>query len=680
MTVGEGRYSAVGFCSAGMRGPMLACFVPPAGDAGGAVCADFVGTDFDVAPRRPSVSWMVGWGRARQPAGGGGVGAPFGWAVVRVRAAAVGVAPLASGADARLAFSSGPWARALSMPRRHDAQGARRVAFYEGALKEASTGARTTGGFVVATVGSAAVVAVGAGLRWRDGRGGVALAPRAALVSDALTAALHAALLCVVVVLSYSDYRDDGKTMPAGRALGNGVVYCFFLVLLPLPRFVGVGPLLGVPFPAFLSLHRTVGLALFALMTAHFGVVLKTFAVDADNASFVFGAGGGTRNNAAGFVAWCFAVVAVVPAVLLRRRAYFAFRLTHLSAVGVVVAACVHHRPLVFFLIPGLVGLAADYVCRARATVAHRAAAAVATAVPDPTGAAAFVALRVSFPAAGGGAAAAAPAPFQFCWLSVPAVAGVGASPLHQHPFSPAHVDPKDGSLTFFVRVVGPFTKRLAAVALRGSSHGGARAAAAAASAGAPPSGVPLGRVFVQGPCGGPSLPLSLPVHVVAVCGGVGVAPMARLLQVLAAPNAAAKFGNVARVSFLWAVRERALVEAVMDGGLAASVVALAAQGGRRQRVRAFLLRVCRTGRPEPGDRPDGSVGSSAAAREAAPRIVWEIGGRPDVASFLQEACLAPQMTRPVGVYVCGPSALTREVVSFCSEHGVMMHAESSEL
>ncbi|KAG6608749.1 putative ferric reductase [Phytophthora cinnamomi] len=238
----------------------------------------------------------------------------------------------------------------------------------------------------------------------------------------------------------------------------------------------------------------------------------------------------------------------------------------------------------------------------------------------------------------------------QFAFLCIPAI-----SSLQWHPFTISS-SPHEPMVTFHIKALGDWTKKLQSTVfsaeIDGSSRGGANAS-------------PFD-VLVDGPYGNVSIDIesaSTYSHFALISGGIGVTPMRSIVNWLHHEVTTEGRAGIERVQFVWSVRDRDTIEAMVGGGdhshkpasssyfphdLMATQVS---QGG----VFSSEIYLTRGERDLEGAWVDQQLESCL-----------RFNCRPDIAATLRS--LGEQATQSgkhrVAVLVCGPSAMVHQVIA----------------
>jgi predicted ferric reductase len=239
----------------------------------------------------------------------------------------------------------------------------------------------------------------------------------------------------------------------------------------------------------------------------------------------------------------------------------------------------------------------------------------------------------------------------QYAFLCIPQVAR-----LEWHPFTIASA-PHEPHMTFYIRVLGDWTKKLAALAA--TQH---------------PEDSSVS-VLVDGPYGAVGIEMEHYSHLVFVSGGIGVTPMKALANDLYYTSKVARSRRlpVEKARFVWAVRDREMLQAMVLDETQTIPTDPTLQSWFPQVLTSTSL----TNSPEHDDfyadfylttqdqDPSDPVDQQLALclkhkqRPNIEKVLREVGE-----SALQVKSLTGQGPKRVGVLVCGPAAMVSQVVS----------------
>jgi hypothetical protein len=348
-------YGGYGVAASKMTGPFVACYVTVAGSAS---CKDMLcDSGYTVTERSPQVSTVVAATKNSTHA----------VVVVRTPASALTVS---NGATQRVIFAVGPWDTGANVPLQHDSSSdytTGQVNFFTGAatieakksrLDWIALGLGALGAFLLTLVAGIA-----------NSQGFIPTRRQRSIIWW-VTGFSIAALIVMVWGISFAGYQSDGATSPVGRAFGNCVTYIFFLLMCPTTKHVGPVHVLGLAYEKVLIVHICLGVVVLVFMTVHFGVIWDSYARDGgqavarDQILKWEWSRDEPRSNLAGVLSWLFLVLMVLPALLIRRKAYSVFRVTHLLFVLVLIFGALHHAPMAILLSPPLLVYIIDMVLR----------------------------------------------------------------------------------------------------------------------------------------------------------------------------------------------------------------------------------------------------------------------------------------------------------------------------
>jgi predicted ferric reductase len=447
-------------------------------------------------------------------------------------------------------------------------------------------------------------------------------------------------LTMIVIVVAYAVKDFHNKTKPTFRALGEASAFILSLIMIPTTKHVGLGLLVGSSHERLLFLHPFLGVTLFATMTLHMGGMFRTFTNPAD----LFR----DTNSAFGFVAWVLMLGVTLPALTIRRSAYFLFRVTHCLFIFVLLFAALHHNELFVMLIPGFGLWVIDVALRLRSAFA--ANATMKRAHYDRQTGVIMLEVFVDW--------TEAPPPASYVQLLIPSL-----SPL-MHPFSVALTAAADDSMT---TTTTSGCRRRVTLYIKNNGRGTFTGALAdlceAIHANSERDGCPWPAVSVFGPYGRLQVPIEACRHVVLVSGGIGITPMLSILENIGTSNASLMFPRLQSVRFIWAARDMQAVHlfrSTIDG--------LAAKCDPKISVK--ILCFCTRRNPPI---PDVQLDISSQ-RPAAGDVCGE--GRPDVGTIFDELNGEDR----VGCYICGPQSLQKRVVRESSARQFWVHCETFEI
>jgi NAD(P)H-flavin reductase len=501
----------------------------------------------------------------------------------------------------------------------------------------------------------------------------IALSPRASIAANAFTAVLFIGLVAFYAAMRYLDYKANLKAYPVERSFGDATVFCFWFVLYPVPKHLGLLRLTGASWERLVPYHLMVGVLVLVASTCHLiamGLTMKQWKVELVSTQ-------GQHPALFGFLAWLCLLVLVTCALTLRRIAYWLFKLTHVLFIPTLVFACLHYHPLIYALIPPLANWLADVLWRAKGHC--QASAVVPRARFHAKGG--FTELRVTL-----SGSAARPGPGQFVLIGTNAG---GAFKGDLYPFSVAWFDAKSNEALLCVKAnaEGSWTRRLA------NYIASNRASA------------PLNLVWV-GPFGSLQVPLGKTPTCVLVAGGIGITALLSILQAVRERRDGGE--NVSRVVLLWSVREAALVDALQP-----LLTECAAASTRDGSPYVLLLELYLTTREPDDDTTAGATFHNVERRRInvpadVPRATWLAAGSPQHQASPQQGQSSPQqrqaspqqlpgirvefsdaiddvdavISKPaVTIYCCGPEALMTDVASYArSTPNILLHTETFTL
>eukprot|EP00808_Paulinella_micropora_P004400 g2850.t1 len=305
------------------------------------------------------------------------------------------------------------------------------------------------------------------------------------------------------------------------------------LLMLPTKNSIW-GPLLRASHERIVRYHRWVAYFFMASALVHVISMVKQFGTDIllSTDELKHGSGAIYGSAAVGLLI----IVTIFSIDYVRRHMWEVFRLTHISALGALVLLYFHFNPLAYYLAVPLLLYVADRILRFVSARCQNRASVESVDVFGESPDLNVTRLTAHVPhfryQAG-----------QYCYVNIPAI-----SHTQWHPLSISSA-PHERLITFHVRKLGSsssWTSRLAelAVSNRGRLLGG-------------------GRVKVDGPYGRISLPLQSYKCIVLVAGGIGITPIASLLNHWSTVKGGIqlKLKGVQSVHVIWTSRERKAFE-----------------------------------------------------------------------------------------------------------------------
>ncbi|DBA04277.1 TPA: hypothetical protein N0F65_009512, partial [Lagenidium giganteum] len=229
----------------------------------------------------------------------------------------------------------------------------------------------------------------------------------------------------------------------------------------------------------------------------------------------------------------------------------------------------------------------------------------------------------------------------QYVFLCIPQIAW-----FEWHPFTISSA-PHEAMVTIHIRVLGDWTKKLQSKLV-----------------GEP--GTPIKSPFtvlIEGPYGSVSVDVFNPTvysHVALISGGIGVTPMQSIANQLYHDVLFQGRQSLQTIMFVWSVRERGLVAAMLDKSTPDATTTYIPEGLQSQRGNShrdvFKTEIYLT-------KTSQSEQSNALDQQLAG--VLHFNKRPDVVKILTELAQQAQKVdkQRVAVLVCGPRAMTRDVV-----------------
>jgi predicted ferric reductase len=474
-------------------------------------------------------------------------------------------------------------------------------------------------------------------------------------------------LVCAAILfaLYVVYYRENGETYPEMRSFGQVTAMFFVLIMIPICKHSGLMGLAGIAYERAVWLHPVLALLLYLFMTTHMiGMMVNVGFAE----SFQWEPKCCTTSTLAGVLSWIFLTVMGI-AAMMRRKFFALFKYSHLMFLLVFVFGALHYPTLALMLIPGVLLWMTDWILRMRTTILIS---------PEIRGVQYFsecevvrvVVRGVSWPMLSGSSTSSGSGGEYAC---------IRISELGQvyHPFSVALYHPEAQTATFYIKTIGKWTTELARISLK-----------------------PELTVAVQGCYGNLQTPLNRHTFLVFICGGIGVTPMLRMLQLLAADCPP----KLEAVIFAWSVRSDELMDVIyremspLIGSLASKGVAVELRFHNTRKNEPRLVH------PEAMDAPfllhgnegimledlllqDDLLGSantvaSLSKRTELPTVVTKRLQPEDIIRDVASRLLLHDDNSTVGVYVCGPEALSADVRAAVSNSSKAfeLHVESFEL
>mmetsp|Transcript_2967 Transcript_2967/g.6664 ORF Transcript_2967/g.6664 Transcript_2967/m.6664 type:complete len:495 (-) Transcript_2967:145-1629(-) len=449
------------------------------------------------------------------------------------------------------------------------------------------------------------------------------------------------------------------KTRALGKAFAQIAVRCIFLSVLSPTRNVVLYQLFGVPFDRGIKMHKMAGRLLIVASYAHVICMLAggtTTEVTKWSDQFNFN----KHNNFAGPVAlfaWTMLVVTSLP--FMRRFMFEHFYILHLNFwfMGNLFSVLHDRKNVVVWAVASVVTLWLDFGIRWYTKLAKKATLVSYELVANNL---AKLVLHRDGPWPGG---AFDFHPGSYIWLSVDVpkekratlmrktVHGQVPSFLWFHPMTVSSFDPATQHLTVFVKRMGDGEAEWS-----GQVIATLRAVAAAQLSAADV------RVHIGGPNGSLQVNPDAMDHVVLTAGGIGVTPMAAILEDRVRKAAAGTLAGARRTTLLWTTR--AADEIAAFSYLFRAIAALPPKDRA-----LFTVKVFKTGS---ASALDAELGAAALPAD----VVTVVSGRPDFNALVAEAA---KSGGKVGVYTCGPEALADACEAAATANGCFVHRETFE-
>lgn len=455
-----------------------------------------------------------------------------------------------------------------------------------------------------------------------------------------------------------SPASDEKYKPPLALALADGAIVLFGVVVLPIPKYMGVGRLSLLSFEQLVWIHLAASFGLFGMMVAH-AVAMQ-------------------RIDGVGLVVAIASGIAILGGLLRHYVSYKYFRITHLSGVVALVFVVIHAGRSLIMLVPGGLLWLIDCYLRIRDA---RAGSSLVTLAFNPINDLISLTIDVED-------GCAPPVPGQFALLLCPDIDYI------PHPFSVASCEtiPVGGAveessrvsvascplsesptltvkrLTFFIRrrpSSSSWTYKLSQLALNEA---------------APQVTQPL---RVCGFHGELQVPLRQCATVILIAGGIGVTPMLHIFDSIA-QNPLHVAPLVTSIHFLWVGRDEEDVRTVNPNvdkrltQLQTTKPDVTCQftyfSTQSRSVKPVPLQPM-TRIPRPVN-PDGALLPSQLRQLIGPfRIV---DGRPK----WPEELLNYRVTggSPVGCYICGPEPLMEESAAAARACSYFVHTEAFQI
>jgi len=492
-------------------------------------------------------------------------------------------------------------------------------------------------------------------------------------LNDALTMTVGEACVWTVILawlaIAFADKYDSASTTlmdNAARATGKGfaqvAVRCLFLSVISPTRNVVLYQMFGVPFERGVRMHKMAGRLMVLASYAHVICMLIGGTEKGSvrwNSKFNIDA----HNNWPGVVAlfaWTMLLLTSLP--FMRRRMFENFYWLHLNFwfVGNIFTILHDRKNVIIWIIAAVVPFWLDFGVRWYTKLAKKAKIVRFELVSDDL--VKLVLVRNEGKDWPGGAFDYHPG--SYIWLSVavpsekrtekllPNIKVPGGPPagvpswIWFHPITISSFDPKTNELTCFIKRFG-----------EGETEWSGQLIATMRAVKESNLSLDELRVHVGGPNGSLQVEPDAMDHCILTAGGIGVTPMAAILEDRIRKVAA---GSVTgKTTLLWTTR--AAEEIVAFAYLFRAVSDLP-----EDKRRLFDIRVFKTGT---GTQDIESLGSDVA------KITT---GRPDFAALIAAVASAESSAR-VGVFACGPESLADACERAALTAGCFIHRETFE-
>ena len=457
----------------------------------------------------------------------------------------------------------------------------------------------------------------------------------------------------------YETWLGGSKARAAGRGFAQMAVRALFLSILSPSRNVALFQLFGIPFDRGVKQHERLGTLFYLFMSAHVLCMIIGGEEKGDtkwsntlNLNYL---GSNLWPGLVAFLAWI--GQAIVSQPYFRRRHFETFYWLHINFmfVGNVFVILHNRMHAAMWIIPTFAFFWLDLGVRWYAKLMKKATLTHASMVSDDL--CKLVVRREGFPGK-----AFDFHPGSYIWLSVdvpkekrqelmksplgPPMAPVDIpSFLWFHPITVSSYDPSSGSMTLFVKRMGVGDDEWSGQLIK---------CVEAIRDGTLP--LDALRVHVGGPHGDLQVNPDHVDHCVLACGGIGVTPMAAILE----DRARRASETSGKTTLLWTTRAASEIRAFSY--LFDQIAAMNDADRARFDVRIFL-----------------TAGTKAADVEAGVNAVAKIAeGRPDFDALIA-AVAAKEAAGACAVYACGPATMADAAERAAVVNGCLVHRETFE-
>ena len=472
------------------------------------------------------------------------------------------------------------------------------------------------------------------------------------------------------LAIAFSDKFDlvrslgETKTRAVGKSFAQVAVRCLFLSVLSPTRNVVIYQIFGVPFERGVRMHKMVGRLMVFFSYLHVVFMLaggtESATVRWDSKFDI-----NSHNNWPGVIAifaWTMLLVTSLP--YFRRFKFENFYWLHLNFwfVGNLFTLLHDRKNVIIWIVASVVPLWLDFGIRWYTKLAKKSKIVRYEIVSENL-------VKLVLVRNGGGdwpGGAFDYHPGSYIWLSVdvpsekrtaklmPKVEVPGGPPggipswIWFHPITISSFDPKSGEITVFIKRFGTGVEQWS-----GQLVETMRAVTESAIA------LDDVRVHIGGPNGSLQVEPDFMDHVVLTAGGIGVTPMAAILEDRIQKVAAGTC--TAKTTLIWTTRA---AEEISAFSYLFHAVANLPEAERA----LFDIRVFKTG----------ATGEDVEAL-ATRGVVNISSGRPDFGFLIGAVVKSAKPESRIGVYTCGPEAMADACEAAANAHGCYIHRETFE-
>ena len=494
-------------------------------------------------------------------------------------------------------------------------------------------------------------------------------------INEALTMTYgEAGVWCVILAwfaIAFEDKYDFAKNAlgeNAGRAIGKSfaqvAMRAYFLSVLSPTRNGVIYIVFGVPFERGVRLHKMAGRLMVLFSYLHV-ICMLAGGTESSTVKWSNALNMDAHNNWPGVVAlfaWTMLLLSSLPFV--RRHHFETFYWLHLNFwfVGNVFMVLHDRKNVVIWIVASIVPFWLDIGVRWYTKLAKKSKLVRYEIVSEDL--VKLVLVRnegLDWP---GGAFDFHPG--SYIWLSVdvpsdkrteslmPKIEVPGGPPggvpswIWFHPITVSSFDDKTGELTVFIKRFG-----------KGVEQWSGQLVATMKAVSESNLSVDDIRVHIGGPNGSLQVEPDAMDHCVLTAGGIGVTPMAAILEDRVRKVSSGAING--RTTLLWTTRS---AEEIAAFSYLFDSISVLPQDQRA----LFDIRVFKTGQ---------NVGEDIEAM--ANKLVKITSGRPDFGALIKKIAEQCDSTQRVGVYTCGPEALSDACEAAASANGCYIHRETFE-